>query len=389
MDLGVVTPFPPRLTGIGQYGYHLCRALARSGAFDRVVVLAEGGPPAGGLEAGVLVEWRCWPYGHPAVGVRLLAALTRARPQVVWVNFGFSMFGPSPAALLSGLLGLTVASLRGMSMVITLHEPGLLEVPLPADLGVCPLSQAALRRLAGWVARLGVLAVPLRTAADRLHRRFPGATVVYLPHGTFDPPEALPEPLTPNVLFFGFIAPYKGLQTLVRAFEQLRPANPTLTLEVAGADHPRFSEYGLRLRRTLGAVPGLRWTGPVPEGGLRELFRRSTLLVLPYRASLGASSVLYRAAAWGRPVVASDLPALREAATDAGLRVSWVPPGDVESLAETLASLLARPELRTEQARQNMQAISPMTLEAVAEAYGRLLQSPCRKPLPCTVPEWR
>jgi len=56
VDLGVVTPFPPRLTGIGQYGYHLCRALARSGAFDRVVVLAEGGPPAGGPEAGVLTE---------------------------------------------------------------------------------------------------------------------------------------------------------------------------------------------------------------------------------------------------------------------------------------------------------------------------------------------
>lgn len=210
------------------------------------------------------------------------------------------------------------------------------------------------------VARLGVLAVPLRTTADRLNRRFPGATVVYLPHGTFDPPEALPEPLTPNILFFGFIAPYKGLPTLVRAFEQLRPANPTLTLEVAGADHPRFSEYGPRLRRTLGAVPGLRWTGPVSEGGLRELFRRSTLLVLPYRASLGASSVLYRAA------------------TDAGLRVSWVPPGDAESLAETLAGLLAWPELRTEQARQNLQAMSPMTLEAVAGAYGRLLQSPCR-----------
>ncbi len=384
MELGVVTPFPPRLTGIGQYGYHLCRALARSGTFDRVVVLAEGGPPAGGPEEGILAEWRCWPYGHPAVGVRLLAALTRARPDVVWVNFGFSMFGPSAAALLSGLLGLTAASLRGLPMVLTLHEPGLL-----ADLGVCPLSRAALRQLAGWVARLGVLAVPLRTAADRLRRRFPGSTVVYLPHGTFDPPENLPETPGPNLLFFGFIAPYKGLPTLVRAFERLRTANPALTLEVAGGDHPRLPEYGPRLRRRLDGVPGLRWTGPVPEAAIRELFRRSTLLVLPYRASLGASSVLYRAAAWGRPVVASDLPALREAAADAGLQVNWVPPGDVESLAETLAGLLARPELRAEQARQNLRAMGPLTLEAVAGAYGRLLQSLCRKPLPCPVPEWR
>jgi len=155
VDLGVVTPFPPRLTGIGQYGHHLCRGLAGSGAFDRVVVLAEEGPPTGGRHNDVLAEWRWWPYGHPLVGVRLLAALTRAQPHVVWVNFGFSMFGPSPAALLSGLMGLTAASLRGLPMVITLHEPGLFQTPLAADFGVCPLFRAAASELAGWVARLG------------------------------------------------------------------------------------------------------------------------------------------------------------------------------------------------------------------------------------------
>jgi len=40
MHLAVVSPFPPAITGIGQYGYHVTRALAMSRAFEQITVLA-------------------------------------------------------------------------------------------------------------------------------------------------------------------------------------------------------------------------------------------------------------------------------------------------------------------------------------------------------------
>jgi len=387
MDLAVVTPFPPRLTGIGQYGYHLCQALARFGFFRRVVVVTERAGPTVLSRHGV-EECRSWPYGHPALGLRLLGALRRARADAVWVNFGLSMFGPSPAALLSGLMGLTAAALGGPPMTITLHEPGIIGAFQGGEFGVSSAGQAVLRLIVRWVARLGVVAVPLRSQAEGLRRALGGGRVVYIPHGTFDPPEALPEPPAPGVLFFGSIAPYKGLPTLLAAFERLRAANPSAVLEIAGAGHPRFPEYGSALRLLARNAPGVRWSGPVPEAGVRETFGRSTVVVLPYQAALGASSVLYRAAAWGRPVVASELPAIRAAAAEAGLQVNWVPAGDSPALAEALDAVLGRPDLREAQRRHNLQAVGSFSLEAVAAAYGRLLQTAGRQDVQCLVPEW-
>ena len=40
MHLAIVSPFPPAITGIGQYGYHVTRAIENTGAFSRITVLA-------------------------------------------------------------------------------------------------------------------------------------------------------------------------------------------------------------------------------------------------------------------------------------------------------------------------------------------------------------
>ena len=44
MNLAIVSPFPPAITGIGQYGYHVVRGLVQSGRFARITVLAGGYP---------------------------------------------------------------------------------------------------------------------------------------------------------------------------------------------------------------------------------------------------------------------------------------------------------------------------------------------------------
>jgi len=83
MDLAVVTPFPPRLTGIGQYGYHLCQALARFGYFRRHVGVTDRAVPTG-ISLAVVEEGRSAISRHTALGLLALGGLRRARSELVW-----------------------------------------------------------------------------------------------------------------------------------------------------------------------------------------------------------------------------------------------------------------------------------------------------------------
>jgi hypothetical protein len=68
--------------------------------------------------------------------------------------------------------------------------------------------------------------------------------------------------------------------------------------------------------------------------------------------------------------------------------VNWVPAGDARALAGALGTLLTRLDLREAQRRHNLRAVGGFTLEAVAAAYGRLLQTAGRQGIPSLVPEW-
>jgi glycosyltransferase involved in cell wall biosynthesis len=102
---------------------------------------------------------------------------------------------------------------------------------------------------------------------------------------------------------------------------------------------------------------------------LRGLFARARVVVLPYTATTGSSSVLHRAAAFGRPMVASDLPDMRAVADEENLLVNYAPPGEAAGLAEALARLLADPERQAAQARHNYEAMRAMTLDHTCARY--------------------
>ncbi len=119
-----------------------------------------------------------------------------------------------------------------------------------------------------------------------------------------------------TVLFFGQVAPYKGVQELLMA---IRDCAPDLDLIVAGAC--RSPEYARTLRRLAVQVgPRARLhLERVPEAGLGGLFAQADALVFPFRAITTSSSVLLGLAS-GRPVVIPDLPALAELPDDAVIR---------------------------------------------------------------------
>ncbi len=373
MHLAIVTPFPPTVTGIGQYGYHVSRVLARCGVFRRITVLTEAARNALPLEVGpgITVE-RVWQRNRSDAGWRILTHLLRVKPDLVWFNLGVSVFGRSLQANVSGLLGVAAAPLFGLRSVVTLHEmleqANLSELAVPGGHLTKWGIQAFVALL---VAQAHVVCVPLRRQADWLASRSPNTPIVRIPLGACDAPQVLADSGEQDLLMFATLAPFKGLELLLDVFRELHMYRPSLHLTVAGAEHPRFPGYVDSVRSAFGDHPAVHWLGYVPETELRGLFARATIVVLPYTAATGASSVIYRAATWGRPVVVSDLPELSAVADEAGFQVTFFRNRDRSDLAHALQRLLGDPDLRAAQSRHNCAIMSRMTMEETGRAYLR------------------
>ena len=377
MHLVIVSPFPPAITGIGQYGYHVTRALERSGAFSRVTVLA--GSQVNGHTPNHLgntkVEY-CWGPSQWSARSAILTRLKHLNPDLIWFNLGASIFGKSPWLNVSGLLTPMIAQRQGFPTVITLHE--LVELTdlraLDAPGGI--LAPLGARLLTAIATQADMLCLTMRHYMEWLSAR--RVDCVHIPIGAYHDPELLEEPGTPDLLFFTTLAPFKGLEILLEAFCRLRAEYPTLKLTVAGTGHTRFPDYGRDLKFKFGALRGVQWLGQVDEEHVKELFRRTRIVVLPYTASTGSSSVLYQAATWGRAVVASDLREIHELVHESNLQIEFFRSGDVNGLCHALRALLCSPEKRLQQTSHNFHAIQSTrpgeTCRRYLHAFNRALE---------------
>lgn len=170
-----------------------------------------------------------------------------------------------------------------------------------------------------------------------------------IPHGALDYLTALPEekPLPPElegaegpvILFFGLLRPYKGIDTLLRAFREIDGAE----LWIVG--NPRMDVSPLR--RLADEAPGrVRFvTRFVADAEIPAVFRRADVVVLPYRDA-EHSGVLYTGLAFGKPLVLSAVGGFPEVAAIGAARL--VPPEDPPALAATLRELIADPPAREE-----------------------------------------
>lgn len=147
------------------------------------------------------------------------------------------------------------------------------------------------------------------------------------------------------VLFFGILKPYKGVDLLLQAFSLLPDSvrNGSL-LRVIG--YPRMAVEPLRdLARRLAIDDRIEWDLRfVDEREVALHFADADVVVLPYRR-IDQSGVLMIALAFGKPVVATRVGGFPEVISD-GVHGYVVEPGDANSLARALTSVLQDNELR-------------------------------------------
>lgn len=250
-----------------------------------------------------------------------------------------------------------------------------------------PRKLARLKRREGRVCRhvsgLVTITAGLRDNLDELHGALAPTWVV--PDGA-RVPDGIPsfrkaskgEPV--RVTYIGQLYPWKGVDTAIAAMRELSDHE---LIVVGGLPPEPDLERVKALARTLGVGNRVEFRGYVPPRDLDEERRRADVFVIPLRDSATGRRFtsplkLFEAMASGRPIVASDLPSLREVLTHE-VNALLVPPDDPAALADALRRLAGDPALSERLARQAGEDVRRFSWDARGTRLREVLETVCGK----------
>lgn len=326
------TPLLGRRTGVGTYTARLLAALAADGAQDDIVATAFTWRGSASLADAV-------PEGVRSRSRRVPARLLRA----AWTNLG----GP-PVELMSGpadvfhATNFVLPPLSHAAGVLTVHDLAYLRFPDT----VAPASLAYRELVPAGIARAAVVLTPTQVVADQLRDAYRvDPDRVRVTHLGVDPSWARSAAPTPAwlqrrgiperyLLAVGTLEPRKNLSSLVAAYARIcrQPDVPALVLAGGEGWGARIDGVGIPSDR-------LVLTGHVPQEDLQHLVAGAALLVFP-SLDEGFGLPPLEALACGVPVLANDLPVLREVLGD---QATLCDARDDTALAAGILDALVRP----------------------------------------------
>jgi len=139
-------------------------------------------------------------------------------------------------------------------------------------------------------------------------------------------------------LFIGRLVDYKGVETLMEAFKMSPPFN----LKIIG-DGPLRREVS-----DLASSHGnIKWLGKLERDSVFEIIKNSSFLIFSSECYENMPMVIMESFAFSKPVLASNLGAIRELVID-GVNGVLFEPGNASDLAAKISYLLNHDKERTE-----------------------------------------
>ncbi|MEM3138397.1 MAG: glycosyltransferase [Thermofilaceae archaeon] len=316
---------------------------------------------------------RVWMVDNPLSILAVLPIVLRLRPDVVHFNIHFQSFGKSRIANFTGFLLVFLCTLFRLKTVVTLHNLG-----ETVNLKKVGLKPSFANRLGIFIATRLVLsaskiAVTVKLYEMYLKIRYKCGKVIYVPHGTLAnmDPQYVNKSCKPEkiILAFGHMGPHKGLSVLLRAFEEIRREKNDIKLVIAGADHPNFPGYLKRLKKNVSS--DVIFLGYVSDKDVPKVFETADVVVLPYLTATGTSGVFHLACGYGKPIVVSNLPEIRELIAE-GAAALLVPTGDHNALKEALIRVLEDESMAVEMGRRNLIFAQKEGWDKVVEKYEQI-----------------
>lgn len=138
-------------------------------------------------------------------------------------------------------------------------------------------------------------------------------------------------------LYVGRIVPRKGLEYALRAFQLVKRKIGSSKLVIIGRGEKRYLDMLVRLARQLRIDRDVFFLGNVSDEELSAFYHGASLFVFPSLVE-GFGLVCAEAMACGKPVVASDIPGVREVVIN-GETGFLVPPRNYIELANAILRL--------------------------------------------------
>jgi glycosyltransferase involved in cell wall biosynthesis len=390
MRICLVAAFPPSGRQLNEYAFHMARELQRNPTIDLTILADElddyqfatdpSGKPLHGSEQAELEGFhvvRCWKFGKLDTPLRLLGAIRKIQPDVVWFNLVFSTFATqaNPVAAFAGLSAPAVSRLFGFYTHVTLHH-----IIEHVDFAAAGVQREGMFRFGSDLATRTLLkansvSVLLSGYRRTLMDKYAAQNVLLGTHGVFGsspcPPDFSKRGNPPRLLAIGHWGTYKRLEILMEAFSAVQKAVPEARLVVAGANHHTKPGYWESIRESQKANPKIEFRGYVAEHDIPELFRTTSILVMPYDSATGASGPAHQACEYGLPIVCADIGDFRLMAEDEDMAINFYRLHDANDLARNLIALLQSPSEQRRMSEHNFAAAVRMTMQNIIRRHLR------------------
>lgn len=272
---------------------------------------------------------------NPFTYGRTYRAIRDWEPDLVIISYWMSYFAPS--------LGYIARRLRKRCKVISIlhnvvpHEPRFFDAPL---------TRYFLSGCTGNVTLCDEVAEDLK----KLSPKAPNITLFHPIYGHFG--EKMPreeaekalglKPGMRNLLFFGLIRDYKGLDILLDAFGKL---DSGYQLIVAGEPYGSFEKYRNIIDRSPAKDRIRLFTRYIKDSEVKVFFSASDLAVLPYRSATqsGISAIAYH---FEVPMVVTDVGGLRQSIGDCGTGLV-APKADADCVVREIRTYFSDANLKT------------------------------------------
>ncbi len=256
-------------------------------------------------------------------------------PDIVIISYWMSWFAPS--------LGWIARRLKKHCKVISIlhnvipHEPRIFDAPL---------TRYFLSGCSGNVTLCDEVSADL----ERIRPKSPNITLfhpVYAHFGERIPREEAEDILglehgRKNLLFFGLIREYKGLDILLEAFGKL---DSSYTLIVAGEPYGSFVKYEEIINRSPAKDRIKLFTSYIKDSEVKNYFSAADLAVLPYRSATqsGISAISWH---FEVPMVVTDVGGLKQAIGDSGTGLVAEKP-DPDCVADEIRRFFSDDNIKT------------------------------------------
>jgi starch synthase len=289
---------------------------------------------------------------NPFLYRRLNQRINLIRPDVVHVVFEFRV----PFFLVSALH-------RRYPIVTTVHEPRATTHTLMRTSLLNPIQNTNANLI---MRSSDKIIVHGQKHQDYLSaKRVPAHKIRVVPHSGFTFFASLGEKEVKaregNILFFGKITPYKGIEYLIEAGNLIKQKIPGMTITIAGEGD--FNRYEKMITGDSHFLVHNRF---ITDHEVAELFREASVVVLPY-VDGSQSSIISIAGAFKKPVVATSVGNFAEMVEN-GNTGFIVPPKDANALAEAVIKLLNSDKLRQEMGENAYKAVrDKFSLDRIAQ----------------------